>query len=117
MDTYRIPLEGLGYVFRSANPDLAKRYFREAPGERRTHIHIRRMGSWPQQFALLFRDYMRTHDDDAKLYAELKYRLAEQYGEDRVGYTDAKSSFIWETMRKADNWAQGIGWEPGSSDA
>ena len=117
VDAYRIPLETLGYVFRSDNPELTKRYFREAPGQRRTHSHVRRTGSWAEQFALLFRDYMRTHADNARQYAEFKYRLAEQYGEDRLGYTEAKVPFIWETMVKADRWSQDIGWEPGASDA
>lgn len=117
VDAYRIPLETLGYVFRSDNPELTKRYFREAPGERRTHIHVRRAGSWAEQFALLFRDYMRTHDDDARQYAELKYRLASRYGDDRLGYTEPKAPFTWETMMKADRWSQDTGWEPGPSDA
>jgi GrpB-like predicted nucleotidyltransferase (UPF0157 family) len=117
VDAYRKPLESLGYVFRATNPDLTKRYFREQPGQRRTHIHVRRAGSWPGQFALLFRDYMRIHQEDAERYAELKYRLAKQYGEDRIGYTEAKSPFIWGVMMKADKWAQGIGWKPGPSDA
>ncbi|MDP6102631.1 MAG: GrpB family protein [Dehalococcoidia bacterium] len=33
--------EGLGYTFRGDNPELTKRYFREAPGAQRTHIHVR----------------------------------------------------------------------------
>jgi GrpB-like predicted nucleotidyltransferase (UPF0157 family) len=117
LDAFRLPIESLGFVFRADNPELTKRYFREAPGERRTHIHVRRAGSWPEQFALLFRDYMRTHSEDAKRCAELKYRLAEQYGEDRRGYTEAKSAFTWEIMVKADTWSQSIGWAPGPSDA
>jgi len=117
LDAFRIPIESLGYVFRGDNPERTKRYFREAPGERRTHIHVRRAGSWAEQFALLFRDYMRTHDEDAKRYAELKYRLAEQYGEDRHGYTEAKSACTWEIMAKADRWSQSTGWEPGPADA
>jgi GrpB-like predicted nucleotidyltransferase (UPF0157 family) len=117
LDAYRIPLESLGWVFRSGNTDLTKRYFREAPDERRTHIHVRRAGSWPQQFALLFRDYMRVHDEDARRYSDLKHRLAQQYGEDREGYTNAKSPLLWEIMTRADAWAQSTGWEPGPSDA
>jgi GrpB-like predicted nucleotidyltransferase (UPF0157 family) len=111
-EAYRIPLESLGFVFRANNPDLTKRYFRDKPGERRTHIHVRRAGSWAEQFALLFRDYMRTHGEDAKRYADVKYQLAEQYGEDRVGYTNAKAPFLWEIMVKADKWAQETGWTP-----
>jgi GrpB-like predicted nucleotidyltransferase (UPF0157 family) len=41
LNTYRLPLENLGYVFRAENPELTKRYFREAPGQQRTHIHVR----------------------------------------------------------------------------
>ena len=115
-DVYRLPLEALGYVFRSNNPDFTKRYFREAPGDRRTHIHVRRAGSWSEQAALLFRDYLRAHAEDAARYAELKYRLAEQYGDDRYGYTDAKSDFIWQVMARANRWSQENGWAPGAPD-
>ncbi len=117
LDAYRLPIESLGFAFRSNNPELTKRYFREVPGERRTHIHVRRAGSWPEQFALLFREYMRTHPEDSERYAKLKYSLAEQHGEDRHGYTEAKSAFIWQVMALADRWSQETGWEPGPSDA
>ena len=116
LDAFRNPLEKLGYVFRADNPDLTKRYFREAPGTRRTHIHVRQEGSWAEEFALLFRGYMRTHKEDAARYAELKYRLAAEYRDDRHGYTDAKGPFIWEIMVKATEWSQMMGWEPGASD-
>lgn len=116
VDPFRIPLESLGYIFHTDNPERTKRYFREAPGQRRTHIHVRRAGSWAEQFTLLFRDYLRGHDEDAKSYAALKYRLAELYGEDRLGYTNAKGPFIWEIMKKADLWSQETGWEAGATD-
>ncbi len=111
----RSAARGWGSVFHEANHELTKRYFREAPGTRRTHIHVRRAGSFSEQFALLFRDYLREHDADARAYAVLKYRLAEQYGIDREGYTEAKGPFIWEIIRKADQWAQQTGWAPGAS--
>ena len=117
VEPYRLPLEGLGFVSRADNTELTKRYFREPPGSRRTHIHVRRAGSWAEQFALLFRDYIRTHEEDARLYAKLKRRLAGEYGENRRGYTEAKTPFIWEVMYRADRWSQEIGWQPGPSDA
>ena len=113
---YRDPLMGLGFVHRADNADLTKRYFREQPGARRTHVHVCRAGSWRQQFALLFRDYLRAHEDQATHYAEVKCRLAAQYGEDRQGYTEAKGPIIWEIMRRADRWNQEIGWAPGPTD-
>jgi GrpB-like predicted nucleotidyltransferase (UPF0157 family) len=117
IEAYRDPLMKLGFVYRADNPDLSKRYFREKPGERRTHIHVCRAGSWRQQFALLFRDYVRAHDGEARRYAAVKHRLAAQYGEDRQGYTEAKGPIIWEIMQRADRWNQQIGWMPGPSDA
>jgi GrpB-like predicted nucleotidyltransferase (UPF0157 family) len=117
LDAYRRPLERLGYVFRADNPDRTKRYFREPPGQRRTHIHVRRAGSFSEQVALLFRDFMRVHADVAAEYAELKIKLAERYSGDRTAYTDAKGPFIWSVIAQADAWAQRTGWMPGPSDA
>jgi GrpB-like predicted nucleotidyltransferase (UPF0157 family) len=116
LDVYRVPLEHLGYVFRADNPDRSKRYFREPPGQRRTHIHMRQAGSWAEQIGLLFRDYLRTHPQDARRYAELKYGLAEKFGYDREGYTEAKEPFIWELLRQANRWSQETGWEPAQGD-
>lgn len=112
----RLPMEGLGYVWRSDNGDLSKRYFREAPGERRTHIHVRRAGSWPEQFALLFRDYLRVHPEAVRQYGVLKRQLADQFRDNRTAYTDAKTPFIWQIMAQADQWSQATGWQPGPCD-
>jgi GrpB-like predicted nucleotidyltransferase (UPF0157 family) len=117
LDAFRMPLEQLGYVFRAENPELTKRYFREPPGDRRTHIHVRRAGSFSEQLALLFRDFMRAHPDWARRYAELKVGLARQHADDRARYTDAKRPFTWEALAAADEWAQRTGWLPGPSDA
>jgi GrpB-like predicted nucleotidyltransferase (UPF0157 family) len=116
VDLYRTPIEVLGFIYRADNTDLTKRYFREGAGKRRTHIHVRRAGSWSEQFALLFRDYLRANKEEANKYAEVKYRLAEKYGEDREGYTEAKGEIIWEIMQRADNWSKRVGWQPLQSD-
>ena len=117
LDAYRGPLESLGYEFRADNTERTKRYFRESPGGRRTHIHVRRAGSFSEQFALLFRVYLRAHAEDARRYAKVKNRLAEAYRHDRHGYTDAKIPHVWQIMAKADRWSQEVGWEPGPTDA
>ena len=117
LDAYRQPLERLGYVYRADNPERTKRYFREPPGRRRTHVHVRRAGSFSEQWALLFRDYLRAHPEVAAEYAAEKRRLALRFREDRHAYSDAKGPCVWEVIRKADGWAQTQGWLPGSSDA
>ena len=45
----------------------------------------------------------------------IKHQLAEQYRDDRHGYTDAKGPYLWEIMKKADRWSQDTGWLPGPS--
>ena len=80
---YRQPLEQLGYVYRADNPERTKRYFREPSGRRRTHVHVRRAGSFSEQWALLFRDYLRAHPDAAAEYVAVKRRLALRYRDDR----------------------------------
>jgi GrpB-like predicted nucleotidyltransferase (UPF0157 family) len=117
MATYRTGLEKLGYVWREDNPDLTKRYFRELPGTRRTHIHVRQSGSWSEQFALLFRDYVRVDQAAARRYEQVKYELAGLLEQDRHGYTEAKTPVIWEILFKASEWSQVVGWQPGPSDA
>lgn len=117
VDVFRLPLERLGYVFRADNPERTKRYFREPPGTRRTHVHVRQRGSWNEQFALLFRDYLRTHPAAASRYADLKWALARRYGADRQSYVDAKQPCIWAMMAEADAWAGATGWACGPSDA
>lgn len=117
MEPYRTPLEALGFRWRADNEDRTKRYFREPPGSPRTHLHVRRTGSWSEQFALLFRDYLRAHPDDAAAYAELKHRLAAQHRDQREAYVEAKRPFIWQVMDRATEWSQATGWEPGPSDA
>jgi GrpB-like predicted nucleotidyltransferase (UPF0157 family) len=77
---------------------------------------VRRAGSFSEQFALLFRDYLRTHPVRADEYARLKHRPAPLLRTDRRAYVEAKVPFTWETMQLADDWAQEIGWEPGDSD-
>ena len=76
-----------------------------------------RHGSWSEQFALLFRDYLRTHPATAAQYAATKQQLAQQYTHDRVGYTNAKTPIIWRIIQQASQWSQNSGWHPGRSDA
>lgn len=119
LDAFKVPLECAGFVHRADNPELTKRYFRERPGERRTHIHVRRLGTFSEQWPLLFRDYLRSHPQRATAYADLKRTLAARYTKpaERHTYQDAKMPFLWETIRLADEWAQSVGWMIGATDA
>ena len=113
---YRSRIESCGFLWRPDNPERTKRYFREAPPRPRTHLHVRAAGSFSEQFALLFRDYLRTHPERAAAYADLKRQLAPLLVNDRQAYVEGKEPFIWETIRLADAWAQATGWQPPPSD-
>jgi len=104
-------LNDLGFVYRHDNPDLTKRYFRETPGRRRTHIHVRESGSWSEQLNLLFRDYLREHENERIEYAKVKYELASLYRYERERYVEGKDAIVWSIMNKANRWSQAIGWK------
>jgi GrpB-like predicted nucleotidyltransferase (UPF0157 family) len=114
---FRDRLRDLGLVYRADNPERTKRYFREAPGQPRTHVHVRRAGSFSEQFPLLFRDFLRVDRRAAADYVSAKRDLARLHPLDGQAYTDAKAGICWEIMQRADEWAQQNGWEPGPSDA
>jgi GrpB-like predicted nucleotidyltransferase (UPF0157 family) len=116
IDSYKQLLEQIGFIHRAGNPDLTKRYFREVPGKKRVHLHVRESGSWTEQTSLLFRDYLRCHSMDCLRYAEEKYRLMEIYKHEREKYVEEKEPVIWDILRRASKWSQDTGWKPGMTD-
>lgn len=79
-----------------------RRYFRRPASLPRTHhLHaVVRGGSFWQRH-LAFRNALRAWPDRARAYAQLKRRLAVQFGPDRDGYTTAKSDFIASVLEEA----------------
>jgi GrpB-like predicted nucleotidyltransferase (UPF0157 family) len=110
-------MEAAGFAWRTANPDRAKRYFREARRWSRTHLHVVRAGAWNAEQVLLFRDHLRAHDDAAAWYEAEKRLLAALHRDDRPAYVEAKDDIVRTLRAEAEVWAQAIGWEPGPSDA
>jgi GrpB-like predicted nucleotidyltransferase (UPF0157 family) len=49
---------------------------------------------------IAFRDFLREHPAEAAAYADLKYELATQYGQDRDGYSLAKTEFVEQILQK-----------------
>ena len=117
LSALREPIESCGFVWRANDDDLSRRYFRERPGRRRTHVHVRRAGSFSQQLNLLHRDYLRADPIRAAEYGALKRSVSHLLLADRQAYVEAKAPFVWETLARAHDWTQITGWEPGPSDA
>ncbi|BBB89554.1 MAG TPA: GrpB family protein [Methylomusa anaerophila] len=100
------------------DPDWEKRYFRSSTEQRNTHLHVRVIGRPNQRYALLFRDYLRSHLKAANAYAEVKRRLAKYHGcdSDRMVYVEIKDPICDIIMSAAEEWASGSGWQPGPTD-
>lgn len=74
--------------------ELRKLYMREPEGERRAHIHIRELGRFNQQYALLFRDYLRSSEDVRAEYELLKRRASQLWTASTVIFFSRTRSFI-----------------------
>ena len=74
---------------------------RDGEGQRTHHIHVVEMG-WQEIWDwVIFRDYLRAHQETAAQYAELKRRLAAEFPGDRARYTAEKTAFIVEMTERA----------------
>lgn len=93
VDPYVEPLGSLGYSY---FPILgnAQRYTFGKGDPHTHHLHIVQQGSEDHMRPLAFRDYLRTHPDDARRYAALQRQLARQFHEDRRAYLQGKTDFV-----------------------
>lgn len=89
---------GYGYDWYAGHMAFFKGYFTDEPVK--YHIHMA-PGDHPLMDNLLFRDYLRAHQDAASRYERLKYDLAELHRDDREAYTDAKGGFVAEIIALA----------------
>lgn len=65
------------------------------------HISIMEKGSEIWRHNLRFRDYLRTHPDDAADYATLKRKLASVCVDDFGRYVEGKTEFVESIQKKA----------------
>jgi GrpB-like predicted nucleotidyltransferase (UPF0157 family) len=86
--------QGYDYFWRPMGNENVPPYYawfikRGERGERTHHIHMvdKSFERWDR---LYFRDWLRTHPEDAKAYGDLKTRLAKAHPSDRIAYTEEK---------------------------
>lgn len=96
-------LRSLDYVYWPDNPKKDRMFFVKGMppfGVKRSHhVHVTEPhGEMWQRLA--FRDYLRAHQEEAATYERLKRRLAAKHRTDREAYTEAKSAYVEEVMRK-----------------
>jgi GrpB-like predicted nucleotidyltransferase (UPF0157 family) len=64
------------------------------------HLYVCMPSSLEFRRHLAFRDHLRAHPADAAAYARLKRKLAGQFAADREAYTQAKTQFVLEIVRR-----------------
>lgn len=105
-------IERLGVALRSR--ELGHRYFRPAGHRaREVQVHVCPAGSEWERRHLLFRDYLGADAPTREAYAALKRQMADRYRDDRIAYTEGKTSFILNAMERAERWATETGWRVG----
>ena len=99
-------MQSLGYEVMGEFGIPGRRYFRKDDREGiRTHqIHAFETGSAQIERHLAFRDYMIAHPAEARMYSELKRKLAAEHPQSPDEYMDGKDDFIKETDRRAALW-------------
>jgi GrpB-like predicted nucleotidyltransferase (UPF0157 family) len=100
--------EGYEYFWRPAFGDNTPPFYawfikRDSKGNRTHHIHMVEKDSelWDR---LYFRDYLREFPEYARQYDELKRKISQKHPNDRVKYSEEKSSFILEVTHKAKEY-------------
>src|SRR5215213_3867268 len=82
-----------GYVLRVREPDWHRHRMFRTP-ELDVHVHVFARGCVEFERHLLFRDHLRKCEEDRRLYASVKRKLAEEDWSDMNAYARAKSDVV-----------------------
>ena len=93
-------LEAAGYMLRIREPEWYQHRLLkgESPD---VNLHVFSAGCEEVERMLLFRDWLRSHDDDRDLYARTKRELAAREWKYTQHYADAKSEVVREIIARA----------------
>lgn len=104
VDKCNEPMEKLGYEAWGEYNIPGRRFFVKGDVKRTHHLHTFQVGSPEIARHLYLRDYLKSHPDDAKEYADLKIKLALQFSHDRRSYVKNKQDFVTALEKKAIDW-------------
>ena len=76
---------------------------KEEDGKIKAFIHVYKTGDMNGITSIMFRDYMNSHEDEAKRYEELKLSLYKKYNGNRKEYTYGKDEYIKKIIALAMN--------------
>lgn len=105
VDLLSSEFEEIGYEYMGEFGIPSRRYLRKGGDERTHQIHIfAQSDSGSINRHLIFRDYLRAHEDVKNAYAKLKIELAQKHPYNMDGYCDGKEAFVKEIETKALIW-------------
>lgn len=93
-------LEAAGYYYKGEY-GLPGRHFFTRGTPVTHHLHLVAKGSEHWMNWIVFRDFLRTHPEEAEKYNTLKQALAKKYSHNRDAYTKAKTPLVTQILAKA----------------
>lgn len=105
VETLNRVMREMGYKPKGENGIPGRRYFQKLAGEvHQFHVHTYEDGHPEIHRLLNFRDFLRTHSEEARAYQALKLDLASKYTFEPNKYTDGKHTLIGEIDQRAAAW-------------
>jgi GrpB-like predicted nucleotidyltransferase (UPF0157 family) len=98
-------LASIGYVHRGDLGVPGREAFYAPANDPPHHLYVCPPQSAEFRRHVAFRDYLRAHPREAKIYANLKITLAKRFRDDRPAYNDGKTEFVNGLLSRA----QGLG--------
>lgn len=106
LDSVNGSFESIGYECMGEFGIPGRRYYRRGKETRTHHIHAFKSGSIGARRHIVFRDYLRSHPEIAKEYANLKRSVAEASNGDMNAYCDGKADFVSKHEKLAIKWCE-----------
>lgn len=94
VDNANAAMMKLGYEVKGEAGMLFRRFFTKSTQDLSCNVHVYEADAGEVDRLIKFRDWLRTHQNDAEEYARLKSELAVLHINERLRYTMGKENFI-----------------------
>lgn len=99
-EEYVLPLITKGYILWIKEPDFENHHMFKGP-DTNINLHVFSKGSKEIEKYLVFRNYLRNHQEARELYASTKEKLAKKTWKYVQNYADAKTTVVQQIMQQA----------------
>ncbi|MBW8348456.1 GrpB family protein [Bacillus sp. IITD106] len=103
IDSFNNKMHSLGYDVAGEWGIPGRRLFRKGGENRTHHIHFYQQNNPHIDRHIIFRDYLRSHPQEAEKYSNFKEQLAQKFDDTRE-YSQAKNTFVKEMEELALIW-------------